>query len=929
MKNKDIIRRLYKRLSSRFGLKIMRAQKFDRVIRDFNRMEFELERHIKRVGILEVQRDQTRKKLSYAKKEQRESKDIIKKINKENLKLQKRTLNLKRSRDLSRIQYFETKKALKVKVARSKFAECLMEGEDFNNSVLTYIRSAIDAGDSHSARSFSHALISISEYSLIGYVASGILSLNDGFTETAMKYFDLAGVDSAISLAPVEFFTTAIRNDYKEYTSSLEECIEENIASSKYEKVFDLIKLFYVADQQRLFEQWIARLINVGERKMANDYIEELLWIRDRLNEKKRTKSAIKHLRDNINIAVIDYKMMDKGRASSNHGDYVQTLASIGHLCRFKNVNFGEENELGVFLNQIKSNIPIQWQLDSPEVNLNPVIIDRDFSSGRHYTKNTWLICFGWQMHPNFKQVFDFPYPKEINPIFISFHISRHEILTEEGVSYLQEHQPIGCRDWTTVYLLRERGVKAFFSGCITTTVGSWLPKKDKNQKSEETKVAAVEAKYRGSSKNIVEFTHAESCVRDTPLVESLNIVKNLLEQYITSDQVVTSRLHCYLPCKSLGLDVVFDPKNKSDYRFEGLLDLSDIEVQRISARIEEKIQSVYASIFSGASKTEVYRLWAEICAEDVIAAENYCNDYSAIPKLSFDLDSMLTALYESKHSFNVSSDVGVNVAFSIDENLKDQLPVAIQSMQDNSDCMFNITVLTRGLDVDYFTEISGSFPEIHFVFYMFDLIDYGENIRLLKHTSVSTIDRLLLPELLQEKDKILYLDVDLSVLANISELYRLDIGDLALAAKPTTSFLSRGTRMIYLASLGLEPKKSWNLRRLAHASGSLSFKTFNAGVMLMNLKKMRDDSFTRQFIPYVEHAKMNDQDVLNLYTRDQYKALDPEWNSVPSQEDCSAAKIIHWAGAVKPWSKLSIAYKDVYEYSRDKYIARSTANDE
>ena len=41
---------------------------------------------------------------------------------------------------------------------------------------------------------------------------------------------------------------------------------------------------------------------------------------------------------------------------------------------------------------------------------------------------------------------------------------------------------------------------------------------------------------------------------------------------------VVTTRLHCWLPARSIGIPVDFQPKNRSDIRFAGLIDTTDAE---------------------------------------------------------------------------------------------------------------------------------------------------------------------------------------------------------------------------------------------------------------------------------------------------------------------------------------------------------------
>jgi lipopolysaccharide biosynthesis glycosyltransferase len=66
----------------------------------------------------------------------------------------------------------------------------------------------------------------------------------------------------------------------------------------------------------------------------------------------------------------------------------------------------------------------------------------------------------------------------------------------------------------------------------------------------------------------------------------------------------------------------------------------------------------------------------------------------------------------------------------------------------------------------------------------------------------------------------------------------------------------------------------------------------------------MRDDGFTRHFIPFVERYGMNDQAVLNLYGGSRYAVLPAEWNHRPSHQHIESPKLIHWAGRMKPWDQ-------------------------
>lgn len=83
------------------------------------------------------------------------------------------------------------------------------------------------------------------------------------------------------------------------------------------------------------------------------------------------------------------------------------------------------------------------------------------------------IIMNGWFMH----HPFNWPPPQDlIKPLFVAFHInvsSEKELLSKKSIEYLKNHSPIGCRDQRTCRLLRDKGVDAYFSGCLTLTLGN------------------------------------------------------------------------------------------------------------------------------------------------------------------------------------------------------------------------------------------------------------------------------------------------------------------------------------------------------------------------------------------------------------------------------------------------------------------------
>ena len=217
--------------------------------------------------------------------------------------------------------------------------------------------------------------------------------------------------------------------------------------------------------------------------------------------------------------------------------------------------------------------------------------IDRDASSYAALPPDTWTIAFGWFMHPVFEMRYDFPLHPNLRPFFVSFHCSKRELLTQEAIDYLGRYAPIGCRDWTTVDVLLSVGVPAFFSGCLTTTVSTVFPDIPERP-APGAEVAYVDVPADRVPPGAPTYLHSDDAIRFRSFTTNMYDAVDLLETYRREHPgLVTSRLHCYLPARSLGVPVDFQPKNRSDPRFAGLIDITDAEFRRIRDTISEKLR--------------------------------------------------------------------------------------------------------------------------------------------------------------------------------------------------------------------------------------------------------------------------------------------------------------------------------------------------
>lgn len=190
----------------------------------------------------------------------------------------------------------------------------------------------------------------------------------------------------------------------------------------------------------------------------------------------------------------------------------------------------------------------------------------------------------GWFLHSKI----NFPLSPYIYPVFISTHISGYEsggikleYLNDYSIEQLKKYEPIGCRDTGTEKILIDRDVKAYVSGCMTLSIQAdkRVKKEDKICIVDIDKEAEEYIKSNLSNERFVKHTHKlnKNKVSELSWEERFDNVKKLLDEYQSSKLVITSRLHCALPCLALGTPVVLLYDEKKAYTKDRLIDYSKI----------------------------------------------------------------------------------------------------------------------------------------------------------------------------------------------------------------------------------------------------------------------------------------------------------------------------------------------------------------
>lgn len=179
------------------------------------------------------------------------------------------------------------------------------------------------------------------------------------------------------------------------------------------------------------------------------------------------------------------------------------------------------------------------------------------------------------------------------------------------------------------------------------------------------------------------------------------------------------------------------------------------------------------------------------------------------------------------------------------------------------------------------------------------------------KHITKTSYYKFLIADILQNLDKVLYLDCDIVVQNSLNELFNIDVSDYLFGAVEDVGYT------YYLKS---------------NDSFKLKFKCINSGVMLINCEKWRCEKLSEQLFSNAVNPELcgfgQDQPVFNYTCKDRIKFLDFKWNvqntfmnkskEIIDREDYKKAindpdfySILHYTYIDKPWNVPTIQMAD------------------
>ena len=150
------------------------------------------------------------------------------------------------------------------------------------------------------------------------------------------------------------------------------------------------------------------------------------------------------------------------------------------------------------------------------------------------------------------------------------------------------------------------------------------------------------------------------------------------------------------------------------------------------------------------------------------------------------------------------------------------------------------------------------------------------------------------------------YLDCDIALCADAAALYDIDLGNDLCGAVSDAFVLSVNRLHGYVTNrVGVARPEDY----------------FNAGVLLMNLKAMREYGFMERFgalLGAVRFDVAQDQDYLNAICRGRRRVIDGAWNRMPGF-GTGEPKLVHYNLDNKPWHKDGVEFADIFWHYSDK----------
>ena len=257
-----------------------------------------------------------------------------------------------------------------------------------------------------------------------------------------------------------------------------------------------------------------------------------------------------------------------------------------------------------------------------------------------------------------------------------------------------------------------------------------------------------------------------------------------------------------------------------------------------------------------------------------------------------------------------------IPIFFAADDNYAPFLSVAIISLLDKSDKnkFYKIHILNDNMSLENIKKIKGlqtGNSEIIFNSINNNLECINDRLDNRLRPDIFTLTiyfRLFIPEMFKEYDKAIYIDSDVVLNSDISELYDIDLENNYIGACRDKSII------------GIKEFENYFTKGVG-----IDYRDYiNSGVLLLNMKELRNKKLSDKFLYLLNKYHFEnvdpDQAYINFLCNGKIKYLDNAWDAMPNLEKnkLENPKLIHYNLFFKPWHYDNITYEEYFwEYAK------------
>lgn len=263
-------------------------------------------------------------------------------------------------------------------------------------------------------------------------------------------------------------------------------------------------------------------------------------------------------------------------------------------------------------------------------------------------------------------------------------------------------------------------------------------------------------------------------------------------------------------------------------------------------------------------------------------------------------------------YNFSKQNNTFINIGYGIDNNYARCCATSITSFYLNNPTKnFNFHILAKDLSTTNKKQFEQLAQLYSINIYIYEInIDTLAKLPTQTHLPIATYFRFILPLILDNVDKLFYIDADIICLQNADDLFNINLKDNIIGAVPDLPWMNK------------KRNKALNLRNHIY---------FNAGMLIINIAKWNNFNTFTKVLQAIQNEPQKfrylDQDALNLILTNHIQYLDTKFNCI----DINSTKqkniiLLHFAAHPKPWniafpiSKICNKFnKNLYQYYENK----------